>query len=57
MNTATSPPDTTQRVQIAVEASHEAVWDALVDGDTTPACYYGFRAEYDLTRVRHHVTA
>lgn len=49
MTTVSVHTDTTPRVQIAVKASHEAVWSALVDGDTTPAYYYGFRAEYDLT--------
>jgi uncharacterized protein YndB with AHSA1/START domain len=39
----------TQHLQIAVKASRDQVWDALVDGDTTPAYYFGFRAEYDLT--------
>ena len=39
----------TQHVQIAVKASPDQVWNALVDGDTTPAYYFGFRAEYELT--------
>ena len=46
---STTDVDTTQKVTLAIKASPDAVWNALVDGDTTPAYYYGFRAEYDLT--------
>ena len=40
---------TTQKIQIAIKASPEQVWDALTNGDTTPAYYVGFTAEFDLT--------
>ena len=40
---------TTQTISLAIKASPAAIWQALVDGDTTPAYYVGFRAEYDLT--------
>jgi uncharacterized protein YndB with AHSA1/START domain len=35
-------------ITLAVKATPEAVWNALVDGDTTPAYYLGFRAEFVL---------
>ncbi|MCX6520284.1 MAG: SRPBCC domain-containing protein [Actinobacteria bacterium] len=35
-------------ITLAIRATPEAVWNALVDGDTTPAYYLGFRAEFDL---------
>lgn len=41
--------DTTQKIQIAIKATPERVWQALTDGAVTPAYYVGFRAEYDLT--------
>jgi uncharacterized protein YndB with AHSA1/START domain len=41
--------DTTQKIQIAIKASPEAVWNALTDGNVTPAYYIGFTAEFDLT--------
>lgn len=47
--TTTESPTTVQHVQVAIKATHQDVWNALVDGDVTPAYYYGFRAEYDLT--------
>lgn len=34
---------------LAVRAPAEAVWSALLDGDTSPAYYLGFRAEIDPT--------
>ncbi len=40
---------TTQRIQLAIKATPEQVWQALTDGSVTPAYYFGFRAEYDLT--------
>ena len=41
--------DTTDiNITLAIRATPEAVWNALVDGDTTPAYYLGFRAEFDL---------
>jgi uncharacterized protein YndB with AHSA1/START domain len=43
----TSP--TTQKVQIAIKATPEAVWTALTDGAITPAYYIGFTAEFDLS--------
>ena len=36
-------------IQLAIKATPERIWAALTDGDITPAYYYGFRAEYDLT--------
>lgn len=36
-------------IEIAVRASREQVWDALVNPEITPAYYYGFRGEFDLT--------
>lgn len=38
----------TQKIQIAIKASPEQVWDALTNGKVTPAYYYGFEADYDL---------
>jgi uncharacterized protein YndB with AHSA1/START domain len=56
VTTATSPapaslsaPLTTQKLQFAIRATPEQVWQALTDGAITPAYYVGFRAEYDLT--------
>jgi uncharacterized protein YndB with AHSA1/START domain len=39
---------TTQRIQIAIKADAEQVFDALTNGKLTPAYYYGFEADYDL---------
>ena len=38
--------------QIAIRAEAKQVFDALTDGATTPAYYYGFTAEYDLAPGR-----
>lgn len=38
--------------RIAIRAEAEQVFDALTDGATTPAYYYGFTAEYDLAPGR-----
>jgi uncharacterized protein YndB with AHSA1/START domain len=38
----------TQKVQIAVRAGRDQVWDALTNPDVTPAYYYGFRGEFEL---------
>lgn len=43
---------TTQKIQLAIKATPAQVWQALTDGDTTPAYYLGFRAEYDLQAGR-----
>ena len=40
--------DTAQRIQLAVRATPEAVWQALTDGAVTPSYYLGFEAHYDL---------
>ena len=40
--------DTTQKIQIAVKATPDEVWQALVDGGTTPSYYIGFQAHFDL---------
>lgn len=40
---------TTQKIQIAIKATPEQVWNALTDGSVTPAYYIGFTAEFDLT--------
>jgi uncharacterized protein YndB with AHSA1/START domain len=40
---------TTHRIAIAIRASRSDVWHAIVDGATTPAYYYGFEADFDLT--------
>lgn len=40
------------KIQIAVRADAEQVWDALTNGTITPAYYYGFEAEFDLTAGR-----
>ncbi len=48
-STLIAAPTITQHLQVAVRATPERVWSALTDGDITPAYYYGFRAEYDLT--------
>ena len=39
---------TTQKIQIAVRATPDQVWQALTDGGVTPAYYLGFEAHYDL---------
>jgi uncharacterized protein YndB with AHSA1/START domain len=49
MNSTSSPTLTTQKIQLAIKASPEAVWNALVDGAITPAYYVGFAADFDLT--------
>lgn len=42
--------DTTQKIQLAIRATPDRVWDALVNGEVTPSYYIGFQAEYgDLT--------
>lgn len=43
---------TTQKIQIAIRATPDRVWDGLVDGKVTPAYYYGFEADYDLAPGR-----
>lgn len=40
---------TTQKIQIAVKATPEQVWDALTNGKITPGYYIGgFEADFDL---------
>ena len=39
---------TTQRIQLAIKATPEQVWDALTNGTITPAYYIGFEADFDL---------
>lgn len=39
---------TTQKIQIAIRATPEKVWDALTNGTVTPAYYIGFEADFDL---------
>lgn len=39
---------TTQKIQVAIQADAEQVFDALTNGKLTPAYYYGFEAEFDL---------
>lgn len=41
--------DTTQKIQLAIRATPDQVWNALTDGAVTPAYYIGFEAHYDLT--------
>lgn len=36
-------------ITLAIRATPDAVWNALVDGTVTPAYYLGFQAEYSLT--------
>jgi uncharacterized protein YndB with AHSA1/START domain len=38
----------TQKIQVAIKADAEQVFDALTNGTITPAYYYGFEADYDL---------
>ncbi|HXV91697.1 MAG TPA: SRPBCC domain-containing protein [Pseudonocardia sp.] len=45
---STSVVDTTQKIQLAIKAAPEQVWQALTDGSITPAYYVGFSAEFDL---------
>lgn len=48
--TTSTAIDTTQKVQLAIKAGPQQVWQALTDGSVTPAYYFGFTAEYgDLT--------
>ncbi len=42
----------TQKIQIAIKATPEQVWDALTDGTVTPAYYVGFAADFDLAAGR-----
>jgi uncharacterized protein YndB with AHSA1/START domain len=39
---------TTQKIQLAIRATPERVWDALTNGKVTPAYYLGFEADFDL---------
>lgn len=39
----------TQKIQTAIKATPDEVWNALTDGSITPAYYYGYIAEFDLT--------
>jgi uncharacterized protein YndB with AHSA1/START domain len=48
-NHSSTTIDTSQKIQLAIKASPDAVWNALVDGAVTPAYYVGFAAEFDLT--------
>ncbi len=43
---------TPQKIQIAIRADAEQVFDALTNGKITPAYYYGFEADYDLAPGR-----
>ena len=43
---------TTQKIQIAIKATPEQVWDALTDRTVTPAYYVGFAADFDLATGR-----
>lgn len=45
-------PDTTQRIQLAIRATPEAIWDALTNGETTPAYYLGYVAHLELAAGR-----
>lgn len=38
----------TQKIQIAIKATPEKVWDALTNPKITPAYYIGFEADFDL---------
>ena len=49
MSTDTAVATTTRTVRIALKATPERVWQALVDGAETPAYYVGFTAEIDPT--------
>lgn len=50
ISTATISTDTTLKIQLAIRATPQQVWQALTDGSVTPAYYYGFAAEFgDLT--------
>ncbi len=49
MTTTDTTAHTVRKIQIAVRAESADVWRALTDGAVTPAYYYGFRAEFDLT--------
>lgn len=40
---------TTITVHQAIRGDPDAIWEALVDGSVTPACYVGFAADFDLT--------
>lgn len=42
-------PPTTQRIQVAIRATPQQIWQALTDGSVTPAYYLGFKADFDLT--------
>ena len=48
-STVLTAPPITQHVQVAIRATPEQIWAALTDGNLTPAYYFGFRADYDLT--------
>ena len=45
-------PDTTQTIQLAIKATPDEVWNALIDGNITPAYYIGFEAHFDLEAGR-----
>ncbi len=47
--TMTASTRNIQKIQTAIRATPDAVWNALTDGSITPAYYYGFTAEFDLT--------
>ena len=38
----------TQKIQLAIKATPDQVWDALTNGKVTPAYYIGFEADFDL---------
>ena len=39
----------TQKIQTAIRATPDEVWNALTDRNITPSYYYGYAAEFDLT--------
>lgn len=39
---------TTPKIQLAIKAGPEQVWDALTNGKVTPAYYVGYEADFDL---------
>ncbi len=48
-STAGTPAETAAKLQFAIRATPEQVWQALTDGAITPAYYVGFTADFDLT--------
>ncbi len=40
--------DNNQKIQLAIKASPDEIWEVLTDGEITPSYYMGFTADFNL---------